>query len=184
VALPEELEAAAAAAAPFAAGGERVAGVVPVEPDAARMYLVAYADGEEPSGWLVLDGGLEAVTDRQRVRDAASIAALVEYAEDVAAGGDLDDLRAQIVALRLTENPPGLDEAEQALDDLVAELGSPPRVATPERLDRVGAATRRLEAALGGDGGSPFAAAMKEAGDAVQAFVSDVEAAYKLPLGG
>ena len=101
----------------------------------------------------------------------------------MAAGGDLDDLRAQLVALRLTEDPPGLDEAEQALDDLQAELGSPPRVATPERLDRVGAATRRLEVALGGEGGSPFAAAMKGSGDAVQAFVSDVETAYKLPLG-
>jgi hypothetical protein len=182
VALPEELEAAAAAAAAFAGPGDRLAGVVPVEPIAERLYLVAFSAGEEPSGWLVLDGELEPVAERQRVRDAASIAALVEYAEDVAAGGDLDDLRAQLVALRLTENPPGLDEAEQALDDLQAELGSPPRVATPERLDRVGAATRRLEVALGGEGGSPFAAAMKASGEAVQAFVSDVELGYKLPL--
>ena len=182
MALPEELEAAAAAAAAFAGPGEGVAGVVPVEPDGDRLYLVAYAAGEEPSGWLVLDGALDPVTNRQRVREAASIAALVEYAEDLAAGGDLDDLRAQLVALRLTENPPGLDEAEQALDELQAELGAPPRVATPERLDRVGAATRRLEVALGGEGGSPFAAAMKGSGDAVQAFVSDVETAYKLSL--
>ncbi len=182
MALPEELEAAAAAATAFAGPGERVAGVVPVEPGAERLYLVAYAAGEEPVGWLVLDGELEPVAQRQRVRDAASIAALVEYAEEVAAGGDLDDLRAQLVALRLTEDPPGLDDAEQALDDLQAELGSPPRVATPERLDRLGAATRRLEVALGGEGGSPFAAAMKGSGDAVQAFVSDVETAYRLPL--
>ena len=182
MALPEELEAAVAAAGAFAGPGERVAGVVPVEPGGERLYLVAYRTGEEPSGWLVLDADLQQVTDRRRVRDAASIAALVEYAEDVAAGGDLDDLRAQLVALRLTEDPPGLDEAERALDDLQAVLGAPPRVATPERLDRVGAATRRLEVALGGEGGSPFAAAMKGSGDAVQAFVSDVETAYKLPL--
>ena len=55
-------------------------------------------------------------------------------------------------------------------------------MATPALLDRVGAATRRLEVALGGEGASPFAAAMKGSGDAVQAFVADVEAAYKLPL--
>ena len=121
--------------------------------------------------------------DRQRVRDAASIAALVEYAEELAAGGDLDELRAQLVALRFTEDPPGIDEAEEALTALQAELGAPPRVATPELLDRVAAATRRLEVALGGEGASPFTAAMKGSGDAVQAFVADVEAAYKLPLG-
>ncbi len=46
MALPDELEAAAAAAAVFAGPGERVAGVVPVEPDGDRLYLVAYAAGE------------------------------------------------------------------------------------------------------------------------------------------
>ena len=60
VALPEELEAAAAAAAAFAGPGERVAGVVPAEPGAERLYLVAFAAGEEPVGWLVLDGDARA----------------------------------------------------------------------------------------------------------------------------
>jgi hypothetical protein len=183
VALTDELEVAAAAAARFAAPGETVAGVVPVEPDeGARLYLCAFGDAEGADGWLVLDAAGAPVVDRRLVRDAASIAALVEIAEETAAGGDLDELRAQLVALRLTENPAGIDEAEEAVGTLQQVVGAPPRVATPGHLDRVGAATRRLEAALGGDGASPFTEAMKRAGDSVQAFVADVEARYKTDL--
>jgi hypothetical protein len=180
VALADELEALAQAAAAFAAPGEVLAGVVPVEPGSVRLYLCAY-EGETRS-WLVLDADGQLVRDRRTVRDAASIAALVEYAEELAAGGDLDDLRAQLTALRLTEDPPGIDEADEAITALQDELGSPPRVATPALLDRLAAATRRLEVALGGEGASPFTAAMKSSGDAVQAFVADVEAGYKVEL--
>jgi hypothetical protein len=180
LALAQELEAVAPAAASFAGPGETLAGVIPVEPGLERLYLCAFEG--ETRGWLVVDADGRPVTDRRTVRDAASIAALVEYAEELAAGGDLDELRAQLVALRLTEDPPGIDEAEEALTALQAELGAPPRVATPALLDRVAAATRRLEVALGGEGASPFTAAMKSSGDAVQAFVADVEAGYKLPL--
>ncbi|MGZ8694567.1 MAG: hypothetical protein ACXWYS_03930 [Gaiellaceae bacterium] len=182
MALAEDLEAVAqAAAAAFAGPGESLVGVVPVEPGSVRLYLCAFSAGDGQA-WLVLDADAQPVQVRQTVRDAASIAALVEYAEELAAGGDLDELRARLVALRLTEDPPGIDEADEALTALQAELGAPPRVASPELLDRVAAATQRLEVALGGEGGSPFAAAMKGSGDAVQAFVADVEAAYKLPL--
>jgi hypothetical protein len=181
VALAEDLEAVAQAAAAFAGPGEGPDGIVPVQPGPARLYLCAFAAGDAQT-WLVLDADAQPVQDRQTVRDAASIAALLEYAEEHAAGGDLDELRSQLVALRLTEDPPGLDEAEEALTALEAELGAPPRVATPELLDRVAAATRRLEVALGGEGGSPFAAAMKGSGEAIQAFVADVEVGYKLPL--
>ncbi len=179
MALADDLEAVARAALALAGPGETLAGVVPVEPGPVRLYLCAF-EGETTS-WLVVDADGQPVRDRRTVRDAASIAALVEYAEELAAGGDLDELRSQLVALRLTEDPPGIDEAEEALTALQAELG-PPRVATPALLDRVAAATRRLEVALGGEGASPFTAAMKGSGDAVQAFVADVEAAYKLPL--
>src|SRR3954469_7819744 len=180
VALADDLEAVAQAAAAYAGPDEALAGVVPVEPGAARLYLCAF-EGDITS-WLVVDADAQPVRDRRTVRDAASIAALVEYAEEVAAGGDLDELRSQLVALRLTEDPPGIDEAEEAVTALEAELGAPPRVATPALLDRIAAATRRLEIALGGEGASPFTAALKGSGDAVQAFVADVEAAYKLPL--
>jgi hypothetical protein len=182
VALSDELEAAAAAAAAFAEPGETVAGVIAVEPEEGmRRYLVAYGPDEHQS-WLVLDADDAPVRELQAVRAAASIAALVEIAEETAAGGDLDELRAQLVALRLTENPEGIDEAEDAVAALQQVIGAPPRIATPAHLDRVGAATRRVEVALGGEAGSPFAEAMKGAGDSVQAFVADVEAHYKVEL--
>jgi len=60
-------------------------------------------------------------------------------------------------------------------------IGGVPRVATPARLDEIGAATLRLERVLGGSG-SPFAVAMKEAAATVDELTRDVEAAYKAPL--
>ena len=81
-----------------------------------------------------------------RVRDAVSIVALCELAEETAAGGDLDELRAQLVALRVTENPPGIDEAEEAALELQRVLGAPPALATPARLDAIGVATRTARA--------------------------------------
>lgn len=173
----------AARAAALAAGGEVLAGVVPVEAAAgARAYLCAFTDEAERSSWLVVDEDGRPVNDRSRVREAASLAALCELAEESAAGGDLDDLRARLTALRLTEDPPGIDEAEEAVTELQGVIGAPPQLASAARLDRIGAATRRLEAALGGGTGSPFAEAMARSGEAVQAFVADVEAGYLVPL--
>ena len=103
---------------------------------------------------------------------------------ETAAGGDLDELRSQLAALRLTENPPGIDEAEQAALELQHVLGAPPVLATPARLDEIGAATRRLEVALGGAvQGSPFAAAMKGASEVVEALQREVEGSYRIDLG-
>jgi hypothetical protein len=86
------------------------------------------------------------------------------------------------VTLRLTESPPGIEEAEAAARALEHAIGSPPRVASPKYLDEVGAATRRLELALGGNGASPFAEAMKQGVAAVEALSSEVESSYKRPL--
>ena len=116
-----------------------------------------------------------------RIREVVSIAALVELAEETAGGGDLEELRSQLVALRLTEHPAGIDEAEEAALALEGAIGAAPRVATPERLDAIGAATLRLEQVLGGTG-SPFAVAMKQATATVEELTRDVEAAYKVPL--
>ena len=55
-------------------------------------------------------------------------------------------------------------------------------MASPELLDAVGEATRRLEEALGEGPGSPFVEAMKAATTTVDALVRDVEAHYKRPL--
>lgn len=148
-----------------------------------RVYVCSFEEADGGRTWLAFDGTGEPVTDRQRLRDAVSIVALCELAEEAAAGGDLDELRSQLAALRVTESPPGIEEAEEAALELQRILGAPPTVATPARLDEIGAATRKLEAALGGSTqASPFAAAMKSAGPVVDALLGDVERSYRAPL--
>jgi hypothetical protein len=179
VGLQEDLDGIATAAARYAEGDEELAGVVAAEPNpGAWVDLCAYRAGESHT-WLALDEAGRPVADRELVRQAASLVALAEVAEDSAGGGELDELRSRLVALRLTENPPGIDEAEEAVIALQEVLGSTPRVATTAFLDDVGAATKRLEQALGDEGLSPFAEAMKAASPAVQDFTTDVEANYK-----
>ncbi len=148
-----------------------------------RLYVCAFEEGDGGRTWLALDGDGEPVAERQRLRDAISIVALCELAEETAAGGDLDELRSQLAALRVTENPAGIEEAEEAALELQRVLGAPPMLATPARLDEIGAATRTLEVALGGVAqGSPFAAAMKGAGEVVEALFADVAGSYRIPL--
>jgi hypothetical protein len=83
----------------------------------------------------------------------------------------------------MRENPPGIDEAEEAALALEHVVGAPPRLATPALLDEIGVATRRLELALGTSGGSPFAEAMKAGTSTVEALVTEIEAQYKAPRG-
>jgi hypothetical protein len=183
VGLAEDLRRIADAAVHYAAPGEELVGIVPAEPSSgSRAYLGAYRGDDGDQSWLVLDDAGEPVTDRARVREVVSIAALVEVAEETAGGGDLDELRSQLVALRVAENPPGIDEAEEAALALEETIGGTLRVATPERLDAIGAATVRLERALGEGGGSPFAAAMEEARPTIEKLTRDVLGAYKVPL--
>ena len=165
---------------------ERVAAVLATEPaPGRRIYLCAFErGGSEERSWLALDGDGEPIADRGDVREAVSIAAMCELAEETAGGGDLDALRAQLVAIRLTEAPDGIEEAESALDELEGVLGSPPVLASPARLDAIGQAARKLEVALGGTlQPSPFAEAMRSSADVVDALLGDVERSYRGPLG-
>lgn len=181
--LVDELERVAAIAAGFAGENERLTGVLPAEPRlGVRVYLCAFESAGERA-WLALDAVGAPVEERSQVRETASIAALCEVADDSAGGGDLSELRARLVSLRLTEQPAGIEEAEEAALALEAAVGSPPRVASAAHLDLVGAATRRLERALG-EGPSPFAAAMQQALSAVEELTREVESRYKLPLRG
>jgi hypothetical protein len=181
--LADELRLIAESAVVHADTGENLAGVVPAEPaPGMRLYLCAFGADGATTSWLVLDRAGAPVTDRAPVRDAVSIAALCELAEETAGAG-LDDLRSRLVGLRITENPPGIDDAETAVDELQGALGTPPQVASPARLDTIGSAARRLEQALGEATGSAFVEAMKAATSAVDALVRDVEAGYKRPLG-
>jgi hypothetical protein len=181
--LQEELMRTVDAAVAFSDAGEAVAGILAAEPARGqRVYLCAF-EGDGGRSWLVLDAAGRPVEERALVREAVSIAALCELAEETAGGGELEELRARLVGLRLTENPQGIEEAEDAALALEAVIGSPPRVASPAYLDEVGVATRRLEQALGTNGGSPFAEAMKQGVAAVEALTREVEGAYKRPLG-
>jgi hypothetical protein len=124
MALDDDLRRIAEAAARFAAPGEDVAGIVPTEPGGGlRLYVVAYGD-EQASSWLVLDATGVPVEDAQLVRDAVSIAALCELAEE-AAGVEPDDARVATPALldRLGEEG-GSDVAAAvgAAGETVAEL--------------------------------------------------------------
>lgn len=180
--LEEELGAAGAAAAGHAAGGEEVVAVIPAEPGTgARVYLCAYeANGER--SWLALDAGGRPVADRVLVRDAVAIAAMCELAEESAGGGELGELRARLVELRLSENPAGIEEAEVAAAELQDVIQPPPRVASVGYLDALGQAASRLEHALGEVGGSPFAEAMKSGVAAADELAGEVERRYRGPL--
>jgi hypothetical protein len=182
VALVDELERIAEVAAAHAAPDERVAGIVAAEPlGGPRVYLVAYEAGPGRS-WLAFDMDAQPVDSRAIVREAAQLAGLCEVAEETAGGGDLPALRARLAEIREHEAPAGIEEAEAAAAALADALEPEPRVATTDYLDRLGAASRRLEQALGDDAGSPFATALQQAVPAVEELAADVERNYKGPL--
>jgi hypothetical protein len=92
MAVVDDVRRIAEAASRFAAQGEELAAVLPVEPVLGeRLYLCAYADADGGQTWLALDDGAAPVTSRKRVRDAASIAALVEVAEESAGEQPAED---------------------------------------------------------------------------------------------
>jgi hypothetical protein len=180
--LADDIARVREAAAAHAEAGEELVGVIPAEPLAEeRVYLCAYARGEERR-WLALDSEARPVADRARVREAVSIAALCELAEESAGGGDVGELRTRLVELRLTEDPEGIEDAEAAAAELQETLRPAPRVASAAYLDAIGLAAGRLEQALGGHG-SPFAEAMKVGVGAAEELAAEVERGYKLALG-
>jgi hypothetical protein len=177
MALHEDLARIAVAAA---AHGE-VAGVLAAEPTRGRrLYLVALG-ADDGRRWIVLDEDAQQIDRRDDVRDTASIVALCELAADLAGGGDLESLRSQLAQVRMIEQPPDIEEAEEAALALERAIGAPPRVATPAYLDEIGIATRALEQALG-ELSSPFSTAIRSATGTVEEFVQDVERGYLVEL--
>ena len=181
--LALELERIAAAAGSYG-NGKPLAGVLATEPvPGTRVYVCAFGSDDGERGWIALDDAGEPVLDRRGVRDAVSIAALCEVAEEAAFPGDLDELRSQLVALRIAEAPEGIEEAELAARELQHVLAAPPQVASAERLDAIGVAARRLERALDPTAPSPFTDVLRSAGDVADALWRDVEAGYLRALG-
>jgi hypothetical protein len=179
--VQEDVGRIAAAAAALAEPGEELAGVLVTETLGRRVYLCAL-ESAKGRAWLALGADGEPLTDRRLVREAASIAALCEVAEESAGGGHLDDLRARLAELHETDNPEGIEEAEAAAASLAELLEPEPRVASEAYLDAIGSASRRLEQALGDGGESPFGAAMQAAIGSVEELSDDVERNYKLPF--
>lgn len=193
--LRAELERIAAAAARLAGEGEALESVIPTEPEPGRrVYLCSFAPqrGRAELGraqdrafygpartWAALDGDGSLVNDRARLRSAVSIAALCELAEESAGGGKLEELRQELVALRITEHPEGIEDAEAAALALERTIQPPPRFASPDYLDAVGIAVRQLELALGDSTTSPFAETMKHASAVIDELELDVTAGYK-----
>lgn len=180
--LGDDLARIAAAAAEYAEAGEHLSGILAAEPIRGERVYVCSFDGGERRTWLALDDAAAPVRARSLIREAVSIAAMCEIAEETAGGGHLQELRGQLLTLRITEAPAGIEEAEDAALALEQALDTSPRVASAAYLDAIGEATRRLERALGETGNSPFGAAMRAAVAAVEELAADVEAHYKLEL--
>ena len=76
------------------------------------------------------------VAQRDEIRDTASIVAMCELAEELAGGGDLEELRAELARVRIVEQPAGIDEAEDAA--LALDRCSALRRGSPRGLPRRG----------------------------------------------
>jgi len=183
VALVDELERVGALAAAHAGAGDAVSGIIAAEPTVGhRVYLCSFDDADGRRSWLAIRDDGTAVTSRVELREAVSIAALCEVAVDAAGGGELDVLITRLGQIREQEAPPGIEDAEEAARFLRNALGDPPQLASPARLDAIGAATRRLERELDSTASSPFVAALQSSQDAVAELVREIEAGYRLDL--
>jgi hypothetical protein len=183
VSLLADLERIAAGASTQAPAGGSVTAVLATEATPGlRAYLCAFEAPDGSRSWVVLDDEGAVVSDRKEIRNVVAIAALCEIAEESAAGGDLDELLSQLVALRLTESPEGIDEAEEAVRVLQRTIGTPPQLASAARLDEIGAATRRLEQALDPAAPSPFTAALKGAQGTIDELLREIEQTYRVSL--
>ena len=137
--LTDELEQIARDARTYADDGEELAAVIPAEPaHGVRVFLCAFSAGGEERSWIGLRPDGNAVLDRSLLRDAVSIAALCELAEDYADGVDaieepprvaspayLDAIGA--AARRLEEGPgsrftEGMKQGSIAVEGLAAEV--------------------------------------------------------------
>ena len=128
MALSDDVSRIAEAAARFAAPGETLGAVIAVEPSSGeRVYLCAFSGEDGTHSWLALDDAGAPVRNRTRIRDAASIAALVEVAEESAASpvaseprlaspSYLDSLGAGAVAGALQGALPAIDELTRDLE--------------------------------------------------------------------
>jgi hypothetical protein len=92
--LSDDVTRIAAAAWAYAHPGEEVAAVLPAEPAGGeRVYLCGFEAADGTQSWVALDDQGSPVLSRKLVRDAASIAALCEIAEESVDGSAPTELR-------------------------------------------------------------------------------------------
>lgn len=183
MALADELERIGALAQAHAEPGDSVSGILATEPaGGARVYVCSFDGADGLRSWLAVQEDGSPVTTRAELRAAVSIAALCELASDGAAGGDLDDLLERLAEIREREAPEGIDAAEAAARALRDVVGDPPQLASPARLDAIGAAARRLEQELSPGAPSSFVATMRGADGVVGELQREIEAGYRVPL--
>ncbi len=128
--LSEDVGRIAELAARYAAPDEELAAVLPVEPASGeRVYLCAFAQADGTQSWLALDERGSPLRNRTLIRDAASIAALVEIAEESAAISPDDEPRlaspAYLDSLGAAVNGDvagALQSALPAIDELTRDL--------------------------------------------------------------
>jgi hypothetical protein len=106
----------------------------------------------ESGEWLALDGADLPVTSRKTVHDAVVLSALCEVAEE------------------------SMPDAEHGA------ILPPPRLASDQYLDALGAAARRFEHESGIQGPSPFGGALEQALPAVEALAEEVLTRHLTPL--
>lgn len=152
--LEQELETTLAAAGRLAQPGERAVAVMATEPAAGdRVYVVAFAAGDD-LGYVALDAAGAPVSDRRRVKDAVSLAALAERAEEVSGATAAEELVGRFGEAAAVLGRMGDKEGAEAAAGVVAaarrlaEGASGPRAATPQFLDRMAALAVGLAAAL------------------------------------
>jgi hypothetical protein len=131
VSLADKLDAIAETARTHADEGEELAAVIAAEPaHGVRVYLCAFTAGERRT-WLALRDGGRPVADRSLLKDAVSIAALCELADDALERPDAAELRvaspayldsiATAAGLSLAET---LKQGTVAVEGLMAEVES------------------------------------------------------------
>jgi hypothetical protein len=183
VAIEDELARARSLAAGYVGDGDAVSGVLASEPSPGdRTYVCSVDAADGKRSWVAVRADGSAVRSRSELRAAVSVAAMCEIAVDAAAGGDVDQLIASLVDLREREAPEGIELAEARARELRDVLGEVPQLASPARLDAIGAAVRTLELELDPSAPSAFALAMRGAQGAVAELQREIEAGYLLEL--
>jgi hypothetical protein len=141
VSLTEELGQIAAAARTYADDGEELAAIIPAEPaHGVRVFLCAFSADDDERSWIALRPDGQAVLDRSLLRDAVSIAALCELAEDYADGLEVIEEAPRVAspayldaigaaARQLEEGPgsrftEGMKQGSVAVEGLTAEVES------------------------------------------------------------